>query len=419
MSKRVVITGLGVVSPIGNNLDDFWQSIKNGRCGIDFITAFDATDYSVKLAAEVKNLDTDIYFSKRDIKHNSKFMIYARIAAVQAYAQSGLATATFDHDRFGVYVSSSIGGIDNQDESYKKLLNEGPSRVSPYLIPTTLVNIASGAIAIDLQARGSNMAIVTACASGANAIGEAYHKIRNGAEDVILAGGSEAAIMPLSIAGFASMRAMHTGNDPNRACIPFDAERSGTIMGEGAGIIVLEELEHALARGAQIFSEIIGYGTNCDAFSITSPEQEGITIGKAITKAINDAAIDASQIDYINAHGTSTVLNDKTESLAIKRVFNGALTNTPMSSTKSMTGHMLGASGAIEAIVSIKALQDSFMPATINYKKPDPNCDANLVVNKGIHKDIQIALSNSFGFGGHNACLVFKRWDTNGNDTKK
>lgn len=408
--RRVVVTGMGVVSAIGNDVATFWDSIKNGTCGIDVIQSFDTTHNPIKLAAEVKDLDSGQYFEHRDTKHNARFMLLARIAAQQAYHESGLDIAEFDRDRFGVYVSSSIGGIEVMEDGQDAFSITAPSRVSPYLIPSTLVNLASGAIAIDVQAKGSNLAIVTACASGANAIGEAFHKIRLGAEDVIMAGASDAAITPLSLAGFAAMRAMHTGSDPKRACIPFDAERSGTIMGEGAGILVLEELEHAQKRGASILGEVIGYGANCDAFSITSPELEGTTIGKSMDKAINDAGIASTDIDYVNAHGTATVLNDKTETRAIKRVFGNHTKDVPVSSTKSMTGHTLGASGAIEAVVCIKALQDDFVPATINYRTLDPDCDLNLVVNKGISQKIDVVLSNSFGFGGHNATLIFKKW---------
>lgn len=409
-NRRVVITGMGVVSALGNDVDTFWDNIKNGVCGIDLIKSFDTTHNPIKLAAAVKELDSEQYFEHRDTKHNARFILFARVAAQQAYRASGLDAAKLNRDRLGVYVSSSIGGIEVLENTQGTFSIKTPSRVSPYLIPSTLINLASGAIAIDIQARGSNLAVVTACASGSNAIGEAFHKIRLGAEDVILAGASDAAITPLSLAGFAAMRAMHTGDDPNRACIPFDADRSGTIMGEGAGILVLEELEHALARKALILGEIIGYGANCDAFSIISPELEGKTISKAINKAIDDSGVKITDIDYINAHGTATVVNDKTETRAIQNVFGKQAKNVLVSSTKSMTGHTLGASGAIEAIVCIKALQDNFAPATINYKKPDPECDLKLVINQGINQELNVVLSNSFGFGGHNASLIFKKW---------
>lgn len=410
LKRRVVITGMGVVSAIGNDTKSFWDSIKKGTCGIDSITFFDATKSPVKLAAEIKSLDSEQYFEARDIKHNARFMLLARIAAQEAYHMSGLGNFSIDRDRFGVFVSSSIGGIEVLEANQTAFMQTDSPRVSPYLIPSTLVNLASGAIAIDVQARGSNMAIVTACASGANSIGEAFLKIQEGSQDVILAGASDAAITPLSLAGFAAMRAMHTGDDPSRACIPFDKERSGTVMGEGAGILILEDLEHALKRKATILGEIAGYGTNCDAFSITSPELEGTAISKAMRNAIDSASLRVEEIDYINAHGTATVLNDSTESLAIQKVFGAYAKDVLVSSTKSMTGHTLGSSGAIEAVVCLKALQENFAPPTINYQSADPKCDLNLVVNKGVDKELDVVLSNSFGFGGHNASLIFKKW---------
>ncbi len=410
--RRVVVTGMGVVSPIGQTVNAFWQGLQAGTCGIDVITAFDASRFKVTLAAEVKDLETDAYFAPHELKRNSRFMLFARIAARQAYRDSGLASSAVDHDNLGVYVSSSIGGLDNLEEAGRVLAELGPDRVSPYLIPTTLVNLASGAIAIDLRAKGSNLAIVTACASGANSIGEAFHKIRSGAEEVILAGASDAAITPTAIAGFAAMRAMHTGSDPQRASIPFDAERSGMVMGEGAGVVVLESLEQATRRHAPIYGEIIGYGSNCDAYSITTPDQEGMTVSRAITKALHDAGISGRQIDYINAHGTSTVLNDRNETLAIKRALGDHAVRVPVSSTKSMTGHLLGAGGAVEAIACLLALRDGVIPASINYRVPDPACDLNLVTGQSRRQDLDIVLSNSFGFGGHNASLIFKKWNS-------
>lgn len=409
MSRRVVITGLGVVSPIGNDVDIFWQNVRHGKSGIDHIASFDTTHIPVKVAAEVKGLEPEQFIGKHDARYNARFMQFARIAARQAYDMSGLADAKIDRSRFGVYVSSSIGGIEVLEKAYGAFDVNAPSRVTPYLIPSTLINLASGVIAIDLQAQGRNIAVVTACASGANSIGEAFKVIQSGDQYVIVAGASDAAITPLTLSGFAAMRALYTGSDPTRACIPFDNERSGTVMGEGAGILVLEELEHAKRRNAPILAEIIGYGTNCDAYSITSPEPEGRVISRAMQEALDDAEIKPTDVDYINAHGTATVLNDKTESLAINRVF-GEAPKVHVSSTKSMTGHLLGAGGAVEAIACIKALQDGFVPATINHSTTDPSCNINLVVNNGREIDIDIALTNSFGFGGHNACLVFRRW---------
>lgn len=411
MSRRVVITGLGVVSPIGNDVDIFWQNVRQGKSGIDHIASFDATHIPVKVAAEVKGLEPEQFIGKHDARYNARFMQFARIAARQAYDMSKLADANIDHSRFGVYVSSSIGGIEVFENAYKTFDVNAPSRVTPYLIPSTLINLASGVIAIDLQAQGRNIAVVTACASGANSIGEAFKVIQSGDQDVIVAGASDAAITPLTLSGFAAMRALYIGSDPMRACIPFDNERSGTVMGEGAGILVLEELEHAKQRNAPILAEIIGYSTNCDAYSITSPEPEGQIISRAMQEALDDAGIKPTDVDYINAHGTATVLNDKTESLAINRVF-GEASKVHVSSTKSMTGHLLGAGGAVEAIACIKALQDGFVPATINHSATDPACNINLVVNEGREIDIDIALTNSFGFGGHNACLVLRKWQS-------
>lgn len=411
MSRRVAITGLGVVSPIGNDVDIFWQNVRQGKSGIDHIASFDATHIPVKVAAEVKGLEPEQFIGKHDARYNARFMQFARIAARQAYDMSKLADANIDHSRFGVYVSSSIGGIEVFENAYKTFDVNAPSRVTPYLIPSTLINLASGVIAIDLQAQGRNIAVVTACASGANSIGEAFKVIQSGDQDVIVAGASDAAITPLTLSGFAAMRALYIGSDPMRACIPFDNERSGTVMGEGAGILVLEELEHAKQRNAPILAEIIGYSTNCDAYSITSPEPEGQIISRAMQEALDDAGIKPTDVDYINAHGTATVLNDKTESLAINRVF-GEASKVHVSSTKSMTGHLLGAGGAVEAIACIKALQDGFVPATINHSATDPACNINLVVNEGREIDIDIALTNSFGFGGHNACLVLRKWQS-------
>lgn len=409
MSQRVVVTGLGVVSPVGNDVDSFWQSLRQGKSGINNIASFDTTCNPVKVAAEVTDLQPEQFIGKHDAKHNARFMQFARIAARQAYDMSGLENANIDSSRFGVYVSSSIGGIEIYEKAYETFDANTPSRVTPYLIPNTLVNLASGAVAIDLRARGRNLAVVTACASGANAIGEAFKAIQSGGQDVIIAGASDAAITPLTLSGFAAMRAMYTGSDPTRACVPFDNERSGTVMGEGAGIVVLEDFEHAKKRNATILAEIIGYGTNCGAYSITTPEPEAKAISQAMQDSLDDAGIKSTDVDYINAHGTATILNDKTESLAIHRVF-GESSTVLVSSTKSMTGHLLGAGGAIETIACIKALQDGFVPATINHRVADPACKINLVVNKGREKNIDVALTNSFGFGGHNACLVIRRW---------
>lgn len=409
--RRVVITGLGIVCPIGNTLDETWESVKANRCGVGEITAFDTSDYKVKLAAEVKDLDTEQYFSKREMKFNERFTQFARIAARQAYADAGLEDSGLDRDRFGVIVGSGVGGLRKIEESTETLNSRGPGRVSPFFIPMAIVNLAPGNIAIDLQARGICSSSVTACASGTNSIGEAFHRIRFGYEDVIAAGGSESTITPLGIAGFQPMRALYSGDDPRRASIPFDKERSGFVMGEGAGILMLEELEHAKARGAKIYAEVVGYGTSCDAHHITAPLEDGSGAVKSMKNALKDGGLAVSDVDYINAHGTSTALNDKGETAAVKTLFGNHAKELMISSTKSMTGHLLGGSGAVEAVITVKALQDGFVPATLNYQVPDPECDLNVVPNEGVKKDIHCAISNSFGFGGHNATLAFAKWE--------
>lgn len=409
--RRVVITGLGIVCPIGNTLDETWESVKANRCGVGEITAFDTSDYKVKLAAEVKDLDTEQYFSKREMKFNERFTQFARIAAKQAYADAGLEDADIERDRFGVIVGSGVGGLRKIEESTETLNSRGSGRVSPFFIPMAIVNLAPGNIAIDLQAKGICSSSVTACASGTNSIGEAFHRIRFGYEDVIAAGGSESTITPLGIAGFQSMRALYSGNDPKRASIPFDKERSGFVMGEGAGILMLEELEHAKARGAKIYAEVVGYGASCDAHHITAPLEDGSGAVKSMENALKDGALKVSDVDYINAHGTSTALNDKGETAAVKALFGACAKELMISSTKSMTGHLLGGSGAVEAVITVKALQDGFVPATLNYQVPDPECDLNVVPNEGVKKDIRCAISNSFGFGGHNATLAFSKWE--------
>lgn len=411
MKRRVVVTGLGAISPIGNCVEDMWQGIKDGKCGIDRITHFDTSEYKVKLAGEVKDLNMEEYFTKRDLKFNDRFTQFARICAKQAILDSCLDLEKEDMDRFGVIIGSGIGGIETIENAQSNLLDRGASRVSPFFIPMALVNLAAGNVAIDLGAKGHCSSCVTACAASTNAIGEAFHKIRDGYEDLMLAGGSEASITPLAIAGFQSMRALHFGEDKNRASIPFDALRSGFVMGEGAGILVLEEYEHALARNAKIYGEIVGYGASCDASHITAPLEDGSGAAKAMLQAISDASIKPNQIDYINAHGTSTPLNDKTETAAVKKAFQDHAYQLAMSSTKSNTGHLLGASGAIEAIITIKALQDSFIPATIHYKEKDETCDLDIVADTGRHAQLKYAMSNSLGFGGHNASLIFKKWE--------
>ena len=409
MKRRVVITGMGALSPIGNSVEKVWQAIENNECGIDAITHFDASDFKVKVAAEVKDLDMEIYFSKRDLKFNDRFIQFARIASKQAMLDSKIDTEKIDVHRMGVCIASGIGGIQSIENSHSQLIERGTSRVSPFFIPMSLINLASGNVAIDTGAKGQCWSVVTACAAAANAIGESFHKIRDGYQDIMITGGAEASITPLAMAGFQSMRALYTGNDIERASIPFDAKRSGFVMGEGAGILVLEEYQHAKKRGAKIYGEIVGYGMSCDSHHITAPLEDGSGAASAMTLAMQDAGINRDQIDYINAHGTSTPLNDKAETIAVKKAFERYATCIPISSTKSNTGHLLGASGAIEAIICLQALQHNLIPATIHYQEKDPDCDLDVVVNTNRNADLNYVMSNSLGFGGHNASLVFKK----------
>ena len=406
MKRRVVITGMGVVSPIGNNVEEVWDALQEGRCGIGKVTHFDTSEFRAKLAGEVKDLDMEQYFTKRELKFNDRFTQFARIAAKQAYADSGLSEDTIKADAFGVILGSGIGGIATIEGASTTLKDRGPSRVSPYFIPMALINLAPGSVAIDLGAKGNVSSVVTACAASTNAIGEAFHRIRDGYE-----GGSEASITPVAMAGFASMRALHEGEDPMRASIPFDAQRKGFVMGEGAGVLILEELEHALARKANIYGEIVGYGSTCDANHITAPLADGSSAAKAMQMAVKDAALQMQDVDYINAHGTSTPLNDSSETLAVKKAFGKDAMKPYVSSTKSMSGHLLGASGALEAIISTLAVQNDFVPATINYQQKDEACDLNLVVNEGLHTPVHVAMSNSLGFGGHNASIIIQKWE--------
>ena len=411
MKRRVVITGMGVVSPIGNDCTTFWESILNQTCGIDEIKSFNTDEYKVKLAAEVKDLNEDLYFTKRELQFNDRFTVFARIAAKQAIQDSKLDIESINKKRFGVIIGSGIGGLSSLENASNSLKERGPSRISPYFIPMTLINLAAGQVAIDQKAQGLCSSVVTACAAGTNAIGEAFHKIRDGYQDVMIAGGSEAAITPLGIAGFMVMRALHAGSDKNYASIPFDQNRSGFVMGEGAGILILEELEHALARNANILAEVIGYGSSCDAHHITAPVEDGSGAAYAMVEAINDAGIQKEEIEYINAHGTSTPLNDKTETIAVKNAFGDHSRKLAMSSTKSYTGHLLGASGAVEAIICVKALQDGYIPATINSKAQDVLCDLDVVLGEGRKQALKTVMSNSLGFGGHNASIILRKYE--------
>ena len=411
MKRRVVITGMGAVSPIGNTAEEMWQSAREGRCGIGPITHFDTTNHKVKLAGEVKDLDFTPYLDKKELRRMDLFSQYAMVAAIQAWRDSGLDYEKIDPTRFGVDISSGIGGINTIETEYERGREKGFDRVSPFFVPMDISNLAAGNVAIKLGAKGMCTCVVTACAGGSNAIGDAFRMIRDGYQELMLAGGSEAAVTKLAIGGFTSMKALCESDDPTRASIPFDAERSGFVMGEGAGVLMLEEYEHARARGAKIYAEIVGYGATCDAYHITSPAPGGEGGARAMVEAVKDAGIQPEDIDYINAHGTSTSLNDKFETAAVKAAFGDHAYKLAMSSTKSMTGHLLGAAGAIEAIITARALQDGLIPATINYRTPDPECDLDIVPNEGRKAELRYAMSNSLGFGGHNASLVLKKYE--------
>ena len=410
MKKRVVITGLGAVTPLGNNVDTFWNNVKSGVCGIDFIKSFDTENFKSKLAAEVKDFSPEKFLDKREVRRLDKFSQFAMVSAEEALKDSELDLDTLDKYRFGVLVGSGIGGIGTIEKEHSTLMEKGPGRVRPIFIPMIIGNMAAGNIAIKFGAKGVCTTVVTACATGTNAIGEAYKMIEDGRADVMIAGGTEASITPLSIAGFISLTALSRSDDPKRASIPFDKERGGFVMGEGAGIVILESLEHAKKRNANIHAEIVGYGSTCDAYHITAVDPEGEGPARAMKIAIEEAEIDKEEVSYINAHGTGTPTNDKAETKAIKLVFGDKAKDIPISSTKSMTGHLLGAAGAVEAIVCVKCVQDNYIPPTIGYKVPDEECDLDYVPNKGRSGEVKYAMSNSFGFGGHNAVILLKKW---------
>ena len=409
--KRVVITGIGLISPIGNTAKESWEGIKNKKCGIDDITLIDTTNFKTKLAAELKNFNFEDFFDSKMIKRTDRESLIAIQSAREAIKDSNINEENTDFNRLGVYVSTGIGGFNTIEEQCVINNTKGNRRVSPLFIPMGIVNMPAGNIAIDIGAKGESISIVTACASSTHAIGEAYRAIKLGLEDAIITGGTEAAICQTSVAGFENMKALTGATDKNRASIPFDKERSGFVMGEGAGIVILEELEHALKRNAHIYAEVIGYGATSDAYHITSPDPEGDGAKRAMERAIVDANIKPEDIDYINAHGTSTHLNDATETVAIKKVFGDNYKNVLVSSTKGNTGHLLGAAGVTEAIFCAKAIEEGIVPPTINYKVADEECDLNLVVNEVMEKDIKIAMSNSLGFGGHNASIIIKKFE--------
>ncbi len=411
MERRVVVTGMGAITPIGNNVEEFFNGLIEGKCGIDNITLFDTEKFKVKLAAQVKGYNAEDYFDRRAAKRLDRFSQFAMIAAREAMKDSGITKENTDMERVGIVVSSGIGGLGTIEEQNINLNQKGPDRVSPMYIPMAICNMAAGNIAIDLGIRGESECIVTACASGTHSIGEALRLIRHGYQDAMLCGGCEASITPSGIAGFTTIKALNTTDDKTRASIPFDKERSGFVMGEGAGVLVLEELEHAKARGAKIYAEVVGYGASSDAYHITSPAPEGEGGKRAMINALKDAKINPEDITYINAHGTSTPLNDKCETQAIKGAFEKCYDKLYVSSTKGHTGHLLGAAGAIEAIACVKAIEKSIIPPTIGYKVKDDDCDLNIVPNKPVEHEIKYAMSNSLGFGGHNSTIILKKYE--------
>jgi 3-oxoacyl-[acyl-carrier-protein] synthase II len=412
--RRVVITGLGAITPIGNNVKDFWENLINGVSGIDVIKRFDPYAYNlpVVIAGEVKNIDYTQYLDKKEAKRMSDFVKFAVIAAKEAVKDANLELDKIDLTRAGVIVGTGIGGLRDIEDQQTLLLEKGARRVSPFFIPSGISNMASGYISIEFGFKGPNSCVVTACATGTHSIGDAFKIIQRGDADIMIAGGTESAITPLGIAGFANMKALSTRNDePQKASRPFDAERNGFVMGEGAGILILEELEHAKKRGAKIYAEVIGYGLTGDAYHITAPCADADGAKRVIQMALNDAKLSPEDVDYVNAHGTSTPLNDKVETLALKEVFKDHAYKLKISSNKSMIGHLLGAAGAVEAVATALTIKNGIIPPTINYENPDPDCDLDYTPNKAVEYPVKVAISNSFGFGGTNACLAFKAYE--------
>ncbi len=408
MSRRVVVTGVGAVSPLGNDAETTWKNLVDGVCGIEEISAFDTSDLKVHIAGTVKNFDPTEYIEKRDVKKTDLYCQYAIAAAQQAVDDSKI-LGTVDENRLGVYIGAGIGGLNTFVENTVALHENGPRKVSPFFIPKMIGNIATGNVAIRFNAKGVSLSVMSACATGTNSIGEAFHAIKAGYADAIIAGGAEAVVAPLTIAGFQNMKALSTNPDPKKASRPFDKNRDGFVMGEGAGILVLEEYEHAKARGAKIYAEFAGYGNTCDAHHVTAPDPEGAGLARAIEIAFDEAKISDDAQVYINAHGTSTHLNDLTETLAIKKALGSKAYDASISSTKSMTGHMLGATGAIEAIAAVLAIRDGIIPPTINLDEPDEGLDLDYTPNKAKKRNVDVAASTNLGFGGHDACVVFKK----------
>jgi 3-oxoacyl-[acyl-carrier-protein] synthase II len=412
VKRRVVVTGVGVVSPLALTAEESWQRVVRGESGIGAITLFDTTSYPARIAGEVKSFDPINYMDKKDVKKMDRFIQFATAAAQEAMAMSGLAITPQNAERVGVAVGSGIGGLALLEEQHKILLERGPGRVSPFFIPGMIINMASGQISIRYGAKGPNIATVTACSTASHAIGEATRYIQRGEADAMICGGAEAAVSPLAVAGFSAMRALSTRNDePERASRPYDSQRDGFVMGEGAGVLVVEALEHAQARGAEILCEVVGYGLSGDAYHISAPSEDGDGPMRVMANAVKDAGLRLEDVHYINAHGTSTTVGDKVETLAIKRLFGEHARLLAVSSTKSMTGHLLGAAGGLEAVLTIMAIRDQKAPPTINLENPDPDCDLDYVPNVARSMPIRYALSNSFGFGGTNACLALARYE--------
>ena len=412
MSKeRIVITGIGVISPFGDGVAPFWDALIHGKNGIGKVSLFDASELNCQVAAECKNFDATKYMDPKEVKRSDRYTHFAVAAAKLAMQDAGLNESNLIPERFGVLIGSGVGGMDTIETQARAFIERGPRRVSPFMIPNLLANMSSGVVAIALGAKGVNFSVVSACATGTHAIGEALLHLQAGREDVILAGGSEAAVTPLAFAGFCAMKAMATNfnDEPQRASRPFDADRCGFVMGEGAGVIALERYDHAVARGAHIYCEISGYGATCDAYHITSPDIEGRGLSQCLARTLEDGNLNPEDVDYINAHGTSTPYNDKFETAAIHKVFGGHAKKLMVSSTKSMTGHMLGAAGAIEAAVCAKTIETGIVPPTINYEHPDPDCDLDYVPNIARESDVKVAISTNLGFGGHNGALLFKK----------
>ncbi len=412
MNKRIVVTGMGVISPVGNGVEDYWSSLLAGESGISEISHFEAEEYKTQVAGEVKDFAPQEFgISRKEAKRMDRYTQFAVAASNMALEDSGLEINEENEDEVGVLVGSGIGGIETLENQHERLLERGPNRISPFLIPMMIANLASGQVSIQTGAKGPNTSIVTACATGTHSIGEAYEMIKRGDAEAMIAGGAEAAITPLAFAGFCAMKAMTTNNEePQAASCPFDAERDGFIMSEGAGVLVLETLESAQARGAEIHAELDGYGLSADAHHITAPAPEGEGATRAMEMAVDKSTLQPEEIDYVNAHGTSTPANDKLETMAIKNLFGDYAYDLPVSSTKSMTGHLLGGAGGIEAVATILAIRDNMLPPTINYENEDPECDLDYVANEAREVEVNAAISNSLGFGGHNACALFKKY---------